>query len=59
MNYRNYDRRVQSVQWAYEYKARAVESRDSHRASRAALLINALENWLNQNAPLTLTTYKD
>jgi hypothetical protein len=56
MNYRKFNRRVRSVRWAYGVLDHAVDVR---RAQRAAALIGALENWLDNNATLDLATYND
>jgi hypothetical protein len=56
MNYQKYNRRARNVQWADEYLRRA---RTYRSASRAAALICALENWLNNNAPMAVTAYAE
>ena len=56
MNYMKYNRRVRSVLWALGYRERA---KTEHSALRAAGLVTALENWLNDDAPTALTGYKE
>jgi hypothetical protein len=54
MIYQKYNRRARSAQWACQYLERAKTYRS---ASRVAALIYALEDWLNNNAPMAVTTY--
>lgn len=54
MDYHKFNRRARSARWATEYRGRAKTYRS---ASRAAALIYALANWLNNNAPSTVTGY--
>jgi hypothetical protein len=44
-----YNRRAESCRWAYSYQDRALVAGNDRRNRRAALLIEALEAWLNQN----------
>jgi hypothetical protein len=57
MTCNKYLRRARNAQWADGYLRRAVEAGHTRRALRAAGMILALENWLNQNAPFDVATY--
>jgi hypothetical protein len=59
MNIRKFNRRADSVRWAYGLLERATTTL---RAQRAAALIGGLEHWLDRNTPAGLagvTTYSD
>jgi hypothetical protein len=59
MDCKNFNRRADSVRWAYGLLEHATTTL---RAQRAAALIGGLENWLDRNTPAGLagvTTYSD
>jgi hypothetical protein len=56
MDVKKFNRRAESIRWAYEVQKRAPNMR---RAQRAAHLISALENWLDNNSPTNVRTYND
>ena len=59
MTYEKCNRRLRSARWADSYLHRAVEAGSESRARRAWFLIEALEYWLNTNAPVSIETYRD
>ncbi len=56
---KKWNRRAERARWASEYLRRAVERGSFRAASCAASLATGLENWLNANEPLTVTSYTD
>jgi hypothetical protein len=59
MDVTKYNRRARSEKWMEAYQDRAMARQDLRGASRAAEMRVLLHNWLDNNAPLAVTTYRD
>ena len=55
-NIEKFNRREDSLRWAYGLRDHAVSTR---RTQRRATLIAGLEHWLVSNSPTDATTYND
>lgn len=53
-----YNRRSEAARRAYDYLDKAILGQSHLNAARAANFIDSIENWLDQNAPGSVTEFR-
>jgi hypothetical protein len=56
---KKFNRRARSARWADRCLRQATQDGSTHRARRAAYLTQALNVWLDKNAPLIIEAYHE